>query len=403
MITSGVLETPPRQTVRQPALVSAAEALTVLDIIRASVRSAVPEDFVEATVRPSVRAHRAIRTLERRGLIERDGGGERGPSLRLRPRPSGWVLGVDVGGTKVRAGLANAHGEVVTEIVQPTSRGELGRQLASLHHELCGMAGAADARARAACIGIPAVYDADLDQASKADNLPELLQRGPKAMFTEALGMPVHVVQDTRLAAVGEKWRGWARGWDDYVVICIGTGISMGIVVNGEVLGGGRGAAGEIGDLPLGDDLLTRQSRDGRFEDTVSGPGIARRYAMSSPRAADHPVTDSMGVFDAALEGDPIALRHVEHAAALIGLGIAVIGAILDPGLVVLGGGVGSNPALLGLVRDRADRLMARPPQIETSALGGAGSLFGAVAIALDRTRMPLSRTRTSPTPMDVV
>jgi predicted NBD/HSP70 family sugar kinase len=375
--------------VRRSSLISAADTLATLEIIRSSSSPVLLMDLIDAGHLPAGRERQAIRTLERRGLIERQDGDRNGQALRLRPKPPGWILGVDVGGTKMRACLADGHGDLLIESVQPTSRGapdELGKQIAALHHELCAKSGVAGIRAEAACVGIPASYDADLDRASKADNLLELHDIRPRAAFSEALGMPVTVAQDSHLAAVAEKWRGWARGWDDYVVICIGTGISMGIVLNGEIYQGGHGAAGEIADLPIGNEPIGTGRGLGRtFEDAVSGLGIARRYAISREVTQDArgPVTDAKGVFEAAQGGDQTASCHVEHEAALVALGIIAVGAVLDPGLVVLGGGVGSNSMLLGLVRDRVSVLTPRPPQIETSSLADAGPLFGAVAVGL--------------------
>ena len=305
-------------------------------------------------------------------------------TLERRPqRPaSGWILAVDIGGTKVRACLANRRGEVVVETVEQTELGgadELIDQIAALYRQLCARSGVAGIRADAGCIGVPASYHDDVDRAANADNLPGLHAMAPRAAFGRALGIPIAIAQDTRLAAVAERWRGCARGWDDYVVICIGTGVSMGLVINGELYPGGRGEAGEIGRLPIGDGPFPTETGIPRaFETSVSGEGIRRRALI----AGNLPAT-AEELFASAQSGNPTAQRHVEHEAHLISLGIVAVSATIDPGLFVLGGGIGSNPVLLGPVRERVGLAMARPPRIEASVLGDAGPMFGAVAVAL--------------------
>ncbi len=357
--------------------IRASEGNRSLKVIRSSIGLDQPK-FVAA-----------LRRLERRSLVERThaGGGVSATHVALRSRPEGVVLAVDVGGTKLRAALADAHGQVIDQTVVPTVQSNITEQVFDLYQELLRRSGPGT-RVATACVGIPAPYDSMTDSAWNAGNLPVLAGSLPAASLTKALGMPVVVAQDVRLAAVGERWCGHARGLDDFVVICVGTGIGMGIVVNAELYGGGLGGAGEICFLPLGSDPFAPENQvRGPYEEAISGPALARHYALTAgfDDVPDGPLIDARGLFEAAGRGEEKAAAELERAASLLALGIMSVKACLDPGLVVVGGGVGSNPALLGPVRRQVARLTDRSPRIETSPLMDRGPLMGAIAVALGR------------------
>jgi predicted NBD/HSP70 family sugar kinase len=355
-------------------LIAAADAAAVVDAIAAAGGRLALDDlqFLSRS-----RAGAVACELESRGVATTAGDG-----VTLRPRPAGTVLAVDVGGTKTMVALTDLYGNVLEEIVTPTAQQGLADQIAAVRDELTRRAGGDAGPVLAGCVGIPATYDPVSDRAWSAGNLPELYEMNPAAALERALGMPVAVAQDVRLAAVGERWRGRAKGHDDYVVLCIGTGVAMGIVLGGEVFGGARGGAGEICYLPLGNDPFAAEHRDrGAFEDAVSGPAVARRFAIEA--GAEQCVGDARVVFDAAAAGDPTAERVLDRQAELLAMGISVIVSTLDPQLVVLGGGLGSNPALLAPVRHHAQRLAHEPPAIEPSPLAHRGPLHGAIAVAL--------------------
>ncbi|GAA1798488.1 ROK family protein [Planosporangium flavigriseum] len=355
-------------------LIAAADAAAVVDAARVA-SGAIGLGDLRPLSRSRARA--AVRALQARGLVE-----TRGDSVSLRPRPAGTVLAVDVGGTKIMAALADLHGGVIDELIVPTTQQDLAGQIASVRDELTRRAGPAAGPVLAAGVGVPASYDPVADRAWSAGNVPELHEIRPAAALERALGLPVAVAQDVRMAAVGERWRGRGKGSDDFVVLCIGTGVAMGIVLGGEVFGGGRGSAGEICYLPLGNDPFAAEHRErGAFEDAVAGPAVAKRFAAESgAERSDH---DARVVFQAAAAGDPTAARVLERQAELLAMGISVIVSTLDPSLVILGGGLGSNAALLGPVRQHAQRLAHRPPAIEPSPLAHRGPLHGSVAVAL--------------------
>jgi predicted NBD/HSP70 family sugar kinase len=184
------------------------------------------------------------------------------------------------------------------------------------------------------------------------------------------------------LAALGEQWHGLGKGVDDYVYLHLGTGVGMGIVAGGELYRGHTGAAGEIGYLPLAgtDPVRPRSRRRGALDETAGASAIverARRAGMSPPLTA-------RSVFEAARRGEARASRVVASEAERIAVTVAAAAAMLDPELVILGGGIGSNgDLLLEPVIQRVRAMSPFRPRIEISALREDATLHGAVWQAL--------------------
>jgi glucokinase len=204
---------------------------------------------------------------------------------------------------------------------------------------------------------------------------------------------------NVNLAALGERWRGHARDVANFAFVAVGAGIGMGLVHNGEVIRGAHGAAGEIAYLPLPGSLPPGQ-RVGHGKELLAAEAggygmlaaVRARTSWSGPRPAT--VAD---LFVQAADGHPVALELVAAEGRQLGLTVASTCAVFDPDLVVLGGGIGSNPQLLPVVRDTVRSLVPFPPRVETSALGEVASLTGALSIALDGARSDLLRAVATP------
>ena len=194
---------------------------------------------------------------------------------------------------------------------------------------------------------------------------------------------------DVNLAALGEQAAGHGRGVRHFVFLSIGTGVGLGLVLDGRLYRGARGAAGEIAYLPIGESDPHERSvrRRGPFEETVAGGSVARVAAeLGMPR----PLTAER-VFAAARRGDPVALEAVEIEGRRLALGIAAIAAVVDPELVILGGGVGkSGDLLVRPIAEELRRLSPFHPRVEVSALGEDAVLTGAIATALAEARRQL-------------
>ncbi len=305
---------------------------------------------------------------------------------------SGLVLGVDLGGTKVRAALAGLDGKVWVELVEPADAGvpgALAGQIRRILGELRGQAGIADPRdVRAAGFALPVTIHPVTGAIGSFHNVPGLGGADPRGELATALGIPVAIGNDADLAALAEGRHGAATGERDHVVIAIGTGIGMGIVSAGRLVRGSRGRAGEIGYLPLGADPAEGESlRAGAFERAAAGPALRRRIdaaVVGDPHTALRLGASLELLVFAAGAGDETARRVLAEESHLIAEGIAAVAAVLDPAVVVLSGGVGAIPGLLDPVRAAVASLVADPPDIRTGHLGDRGPLVGAIDLALE-------------------
>jgi glucokinase len=306
----------------------------------------------------------------------------------------GYVVGVDLGGTKVHAAVADLYGQTVGERVERTDTStadQLIAQIRRLCQDTAREAGVAWSTVRAIAIGVPGTVDPVTGAIRLAYNIPDL---GGRSLAEEVRGTwPIEIMieNDVNMAAVGERWQGLTKHHQNFVVMSIGTGIGAGIVINGELCSGAGGAAGEIAYLPLGSDPRDPDTRlRGPLEAAIGGRAIAReaarRLAAGEPSELG-PDCTAADVFDAAARGDALALAVVERTAELVALAIAAVAAVVAPEIVVLGGGVGANPLLLEPVRRATAGLVAQPLRVERSALSRRAALLGAVALALQEAR----------------
>ncbi len=343
--------------------------------------------------KPTVSA--AIRRLEQSGLV-RSGGmrsGQRGrsPVSYVVSPHAGFVVGADIGGANVRVAAADLFGEPVMDIKRPTAKDgsrSVVLQLLEMVTEVIDTAGSDHGPALALGIASPGVVDQGSGRVtSLAYNVAPEGGFDPLDVIRERFDIPVFVDNNVNLAAVGEKWFGLARGVSTMVFIGVGAGIGLGIVIGDELVRGAHGAAGEIAYLPLGADPFNPRHRlHGGLEDEVGATGVVAAFDERR-QTGDPEVSSAQEVFDLALAGNPTALGVVDHVASLLGSAIGTVCAILDPELVVLGGGIGANPLLLSPVRGAAAALVPMTARIETSLLGERAALQGALAVALNAAR----------------
>jgi predicted NBD/HSP70 family sugar kinase len=254
--------------------------------------------------------------------------------------------------------------------------------------EVIDRAGATHGRPLALGISTPGIVDQASGRViSLAYNVAPEGGFDPLEVIRDRFDLPVLVENNVNLAAVGERWFGLARGVSTMVFIAIGAGIGMGIIIEDELVRGAHGAAGEIGYLPLvGDPFNPRHRLHGGLEDEIGAAGIVAEF--NQRRGADDPKLESAhDVFELAEVGNATARSVVDHVASRLGTAIATVCAILDPELVVLGGGIGASPLLLRPVRGSAAALVPITARVETSQLGERAALQGAIAIALHAAR----------------
>lgn len=343
--------------------------------------------------KPTVSA--VVSRLEEGGLIRAAGrrAGQRGrqPVAYTVSQQAGFVVGSDIGGSNLRVAAVDLFGEPICDLKEPTTKGgnrALGMQVLEMVNEAIDQAGAAHGRPLALAISTPGIIDQSTGRVtSLAYNVAPEGGFDPLEVIRDRLDIPVLVENNVNLAAVGERWFGLARGVSTMVFISIGAGIGMGIVIDDHVVRGAHGAAGEIGYLPLaGEPFHPRHRLHGGLEDEIGAAGIVASFNMG--RAAGDPELSAVHeVFELAADGNAAARGVVDHVAARLGIAIATVCAMLDPELVVLGGGIGSSPLLLSPVRGAAASLVPITARIETSLLGDRAALQGAVAVALQAAR----------------
>ena len=346
--------------------------------------------------KPTVSA--AVSRLEHAGLVHAAGrrSGLRGrkPIAYVVSPQAGFVVGGDIGGSNVRVAASDLFGEPICDLKRATTKDgsrSVGVQILEMVTEVIDAAAATHGRPLALGISSPGVVDQKSGRVtSLAYNVVPEGGFDPLEVIRDRFDLPVLVENNVNLAAVGEKWFGLARGVSTVVFIAIGAGIGMGIIIDDELVRGAHGAAGEIGYLPLvGDPFNPRHRLHGGLEDEVAASGIVA--AFNERRRADDPqLASALEVFELAVQENAAARAVVDHVASRVGAAIATVCAIIDPELVVLGGGIGSSPLLLRPVRGSAAALVPITARIETSMLGERAALQGAVAVALQVARAQL-------------
>ncbi|MGP3980649.1 ROK family protein [Streptomyces sp. KR80] len=309
------------------------------------------------------------------------------------PDPTaGYALGIDIGRSWLRVALADLDGTVVARAdVRNKARtsGAMADLVVATSHQVVADSGVEAEKVAHAVVGTPGVYDEEQRRVRYALHLPGWGRAGLFDRMRDELGVPLAVHNDANLAALGEYTFGVGSGSRLFVYVMIGTGLGMGVVSEGRLFTGAHGGAGEIGFLPW----PGRQKPD-TLEDAVSGLAVveaARSLGMEGPLTAK-------AVFEAARSGNPTAGKAVRLEGERLAHTVAAVAAVLDPDLVVLGGGVGhSADLLLRTVRDTLRTLTPLRPKIAPSALGEDAVLLGAVATALGAARDMVFERRSAP------
>jgi predicted NBD/HSP70 family sugar kinase len=365
-----------------------------------ALRDARPASRAELALRtglskPTVAG--ALRTFEGVGLVREYGRttGRRGPSASLYDlvAEAVFVLGIDIGARYVRAVLADLDGQTVDEVTLRLAQPRADDVLEAVH-EIGSWVATHAARTELAVVGSPGVVDPATGRIASAPAIAGWEGVPAEAALAEALGVVVRVENDVNLAALGEQASGAGAGVDSFAYLNVGSGLGAGIVLDGRLHRGARGAAGEVGFLPVGDDPFAA-GRSGAMEGRLSAQGLvetAERLAATTASSVEPPF-DVQALFDAARTGDPLGRAVVAQAAREVAVCVAGITSVVDLDLVLLGGGIGaSHELLLPDVRKAVAELVPSPPRIERATLGERAVRTGAVAVALETARQTMIR-----------
>jgi predicted NBD/HSP70 family sugar kinase len=337
----------------------------------------------------------ALARLEEVGLIERvgrrTGQAGRAPQMFGPRAEAGWVVAVDVGRWWIGVALADLTGTITAQLRRrsPRTAGGLVDQISTMVDEVLPDPKAAAADVLSMVVGSPGVYDVATGRVRHASNLPGWERPELVASLRERLSEHIAFENDVDLAALGEQAFGLGRGVEDFVYLSIGSGLGVGAVLGGRLHRGAHGTAGELAFLPVvpppappaGQAALRR----GLLENVAAADGLILA-------AQQHGLTDARrpaDVLAAARQGHPAAIAAMDAEMGYLTTALTSIITLLDPELVVLGGGVGRNLGeyLPELQKRLSDLLPLPQPRLAISAVGDDAVLLGGLASGLASAR----------------
>ena len=280
-----------------------------------------------------------------------------------------YVVGIDIGGTNTVFGIVDARGNVVASSSIKTGRhADIKDYVEELKTSLFNLLEANDATDKIAGIGVGAPNGNYFTGAIEmAPNRPWKGRIPLAELLREAFGVPVALTNDANAAAIGEMTYGVARGMKDFIMITLGTGVGSGIVVNGQLVYGHDGFAGELGHVIVkpSNGRMCGCGRTGCLEAYCSATGVARtarefletRTDKSLLRNLAIESITSKDVYDAAVQGDKLAKEIFEYTGKIMGEAFANFIAFSSPEAIILFGGLSrSGDLLMKPIKEAMDR-----------------------------------------------
>ena len=312
-----------------------------------------------------------------------------------------YVIGVDLGGTKISTAISTIEGNILANVVLPTKAEEgevavLGRIIQSIDEVIVGSSTSID-EVEAIGIGSPGPLDAKKGIIITTPNLPfkdyNLVQP-----LKEKYNIPVYLDNDANAAAIGEYMFGAGKGKDSIVYFTVSTGVGGGAVLDGKVYRGHTSNALEIGHTTVDPNGPRCNCGNlGCLEAISSGTAIARKgkEAVSTnveTSLKKYDTVTSYEVFKEAEAGDEVAKDIIDNALTYLGIGVANAIATFDPEMIIIGGGVSKAGDIVfntvkKVVNKRCFKSMAESCEIVPAGLGSDAGVVGAVALAIIESR----------------
>jgi len=309
-----------------------------------------------------------------------------------------YVAAVDIGGTNLRLAIARVtDSEPVRSIVARSQTSTVGTRAADAVvvlifngiEALLKQASIPRSSLKAIAAGAPGITNVETGVVIVTSYLLGWRDVPLRSMLEKSFGIPATVDNDVKLAALGESWAGVAGGVSDFVFLAIGTGVGSGVFLNGRPYRGSAWTAGEIGYmlLPGLPADPPERGKPGGLENVLGGDGIKSLWQSQWNQTSTKLPRDLQAteIFDHALLGDALAQKILTQTARTLASAIYNISLVLNCPLFVLGGGVGSHPAL----RPAAESVLKTwgtrvQPRLVISALGPDAQLFGAIRLAMN-------------------
>ena len=307
-----------------------------------------------------------------------------------------YCFAADIGGTTVKLGLFNSEGEIVNKWEIPTRTENNGVNIlpdiaSSIEEEIKNRGLSKDAIIGIG-VGAPGPVD-DSGVIYKAVNLGWGVMNIEEEL-SKITGLNVKAGNDANVAALGEAWKGGGKGYSDVVVVTLGTGIGGGIIVNGKILTGAKGAGGEIGHIHVDDneEEICSCKNKGCLEQYASATGVVRlanrKLALSDKDSVlrKEPVS-SKTVFDAVKAGDELAIEIAEEFGSYLGRGLAAVACVTNPKVFVIGGGVSkAGEILIDYIQKNYIKFVfhaSRDTEFKLAKLGNDAGIIGAAKLVL--------------------
>ena len=302
-----------------------------------------------------------------------------------------YYVGVDVGGTTVKMGMFSDTGELLDKWEIPTRRKDNGQYILSdIVDSIEEKRETFEGNIKGIGVGIPGPVTAD-GTVLKCANLGwDVFSVSNKLASLTGVGN-VKVGNDANVAALGEMWKGGGRGYDCIVMVTLGTGVGGGVILQGKILTGCKGAGGEIGHMKVNMDetRVCGCGNKGCLEQYASATGIVNMAKENVPEGsylADKKVT-AKAVFDGAKEGDAYCMKVVEKFGRYLGVALSNVAHVVDPEALVYGGRVSAaGQILLDVVEkyyNENSMFALKNKSFHLAELGNDAGIYGAVRMVL--------------------
>ena len=261
-----------------------------------------------------------------------------------------YGFGVDIGGTTIKIGLFSVDGDLMEKWEIPTNKTDNGKyiltEIADFINRTIETKGIEKSDVIGVGLGVPGPVNKN-GFVSVCVNLGWNSLNVEKE-FHEISGLKVKVGNDANVAALGEMWQGAGKGYQDVLMVTLGTGVGGGCVLNGQIVSGIHGAGGEIGHMPVKDDepIACNCGNHGCLEQYVSATGIvnqAKKVLDLEDRASslrNYSSLEAKNIYDEAKNGDVIANEIVDSTCKILAKALAQVCSVIDPEIIVIGGGV---------------------------------------------------------------
>jgi glucokinase len=332
--------------------------------------------------------------VDRRGLLRNVGkgasNGGRPPLMVDFNADFAYVVGIDIGSRVLRFVLGDLRGRVVHRREQrtpTTSRDAILEAILGGIHRLFVEGHIPPDKLFSIGAGAPGMTDVVQGRVIRAVNLKDWVDVPLRDTLQDVFRVPVMVDNDVNMAALGERWAGCAANQSTFVFVALGAGVGAGIIIDGRLHRGSGWYAGEISHMHLDYRRWNVEYGEQGFLESVAGADAIARHGLRLRRRRTPPVLSgdhAEAVFEAARAGDPRAQAVVQQIAVYLGTAVANIAAVLDPALIVFGGGIShAGEQLLQPVREVVSRIVPNVPEIRVSAAGDDAQVFGALYSAL--------------------